>query len=184
MEAAKVPIRHEWEWDCYQPLPLPVLDPVLREPPEYDLYAISFKEIQINFGETLGNPWIDDIVYRDPVHATILMNARTGAARGLKTGDIVQLDSPYGHIFGKISLSQGVHPETVAVSNSLTRIANQHKGVRPGCGNFNELLPADLRNTDACSSQLESVARVKLTKLALRAEDLPAGSIFAPRKVH
>ena len=184
MEAAKVPIRHEWEWDCYQPLPLPVLDPVLREPPEYDLYAISFKEIQINFGETLGNPWIDDIAYGDPVHATILMNARTGAARGLKSGDMVQLDSPYGHIFGRISLSQGVHPETVAVSNSLTRIANQHKGVRPGGGNFNELLPADLRNTDACSSQLESVARVKLTKLALRPEDLPPGSVFAPRKAH
>ncbi|OGA50110.1 MAG: molybdopterin oxidoreductase, molybdopterin binding subunit [Betaproteobacteria bacterium RIFCSPLOWO2_12_FULL_63_13] len=184
MEAANVPIRHEWGWECYQPLPLPLLDPVLQEPPEYDLYAISFKEVQINFGETLGNPWIDDIVYRDPVHTTILMNARTGVARGLSNGDIVQLDSPYGHIFGRISLSQGVHPETVAVSNSLSRIATQHKGVRPGGGNFNELLPADLRNTDACSSQLESVARVKITKLAMRASELPAGSVFATGRVH
>ena len=58
-----------------------------------------------------------------PVHTTILMNARTGAARGLENGDIVQLESPYGHIFGKISLSQGVHPETVAVRTAfaLTR---------------------------------------------------------------
>jgi hypothetical protein len=48
--------------------------------------------------------------------------------------------------------------------------------VRPGGGHFNELLPADLKNTDACSSQLESVARVKLRKLD-RAE-LPANSAF------
>ncbi len=50
----------------YQPLPTPVLDPVHEEPPEYDLYAITFKDIQLNFGESLSNPWLKDIVYRDP----------------------------------------------------------------------------------------------------------------------
>ena len=184
MEDAQVPIRHEWGWECYQPLPLPLIDPVHKEPPEFDLYAITFKEIQLNFGETLGNPWIDDVVFRDPVHTTFLMNARTGTKHGIANGDIVQLDSPYGHIFGRVSLSQGVHPETVAVSNSLTRTATQHSRVRHGGGSFNELLPADLRNTDACSSQLESVARVKITKLAGLPENLPPNSVFARRKVH
>jgi anaerobic selenocysteine-containing dehydrogenase len=70
--------------------------------------------IQLNFGETVGNPWIDDIVFRDPVHTTFLMNAKTGQAKGLADGDIVELESPYGKIFGRVSLSQGVHPETVA----------------------------------------------------------------------
>jgi len=184
MEQADIPIRHEWDWECYQPLPLPLLDPVHREPPEFDLYAITFKEIQLNFAETVGNPWIDDVVFRDPVHTTLLMNARTGAQRGLKDGDIVQLDSPYGHIFGRVSLSQGVHPETVAVSNSLSRMAGQHGSVKQGGGNYNELLPADLRNTDACSSQLETVARVRITKLETLPQDLPANSVFAKRVLH
>jgi anaerobic selenocysteine-containing dehydrogenase len=171
MEEAKVPIRHEWEWDCYQPLPRPFLEPVHTEPPEFDLYAITFKEIHLNFGETLGNPWIDDIVFRDPVHAALLVNANTAAAKGLSEGDLVSLESPYGKIFGRIALSQGVHHETVAVSNSLSRVGGQNKSVRLGGGHFNELLPSDLRNTDACSSQLETVARVKITKV----EALPVG---------
>jgi len=179
MDEANVPLRHEWGWECYQPLPRPFIDPVHREPPEFDLYAITFKEIQLNFGETVGNPWIDDIVFRDPVHTTFLMNAKTGASKGLADGDIVELESPYGKIFGRVSLSQGVHPETVCVSNSLSRMAGQHRSVRHGGGNFNELLPADLRNTDACSSQLESVARVKITRLERLPAQLPPHSVFA-----
>ena len=184
MEAAQVPFRDEWGWECYQPLPRPLIDPVHTEPQEFDLYAISFKEIQLNFAETLGNPWIDDIVYRDPVHTTFLMNAGTGAERGLANGDLVQLESPYGRIFGRISLTQAVHPETIAVSNSLSRVASQHSKVRHGGGNFNELLPADFRNTDACSSQLESVTRVNVMKLERLPEGLPANSVFAPRTMH
>ena len=155
-----------------------------KEPPEFDLYAITFKEIQINFAESLGNPWIDDVVYRDPVHTTFLINANTGAAHGITNGDIVELISPYGRIFGRVALSQGVHHETIAVSNSLTRVAGQNTSVKHGGGNFNELLPSDLRNTDACSSQLESVARVLIRKLSMLPEDLPPNSVFAPRRVH
>jgi anaerobic selenocysteine-containing dehydrogenase len=184
MEEANVPIRHEWDWECYQPLPLPLIDPVHKEPAEFDLYAITFKEIQLNFAETLGNPWIDDVVFRDPVHTTFLMNARTGADHGISDGDIVELISPYGRIFGRVALSQGVHHETIAVSNSLTRIAGQNASVKHGGGNFNELLPSDLRNTDACSSQLESVARVKISKLSMLPEDLSPNSVFAPRRTH
>ncbi len=178
MEEAKVPIRDEWDWQCYQPLPRPLIDPVHQEPAEFDLYAITFKEVQLNFGESLGNPWIDDIVFRDPVHTTFLLNAKTAADKGLAEGDIVQLDSPYGNIFGQISLSQGVHPETVAVSNALSRMAGVHSNVRHGGGHFNELLPADLRNTDACSSQPETVARVKISKLTTLPRDLPPDSVF------
>src|ERR1019366_2187146 len=143
------------------------------------------KEIHLNFAETVGTPWIDDIVFRDPVHTTFLMNARTGAEHGIADNDIVELASPYGRIFGRVALSQGVHHETVAVSNALTRMASQNSRVKHGGGNFNELLPSDLRNTDACSSQLESVARVKIRKLSALPQDVPANSVFAPKgRIH
>ncbi len=104
--------------------------------------------------------------------------------RGLKDRDIVELKSPYGKIFGRVSLSQAVHPETVCVSNSLSRVAGQHSSVRHGGGNFNELLPADLRNTDACSSQMETVARVKIRKLSVLPDSVPPSSVFATRRAH
>jgi hypothetical protein len=54
--------------------------------------------------------------------------------------------------------------------------------VRPGGGHFNELLPANLKHTDACSSQLESVAKVKVTRLAGPPAGLAANSLLA--KLH
>ena len=87
-------------------------------------------------------------------------------------------------MWGGLSVWRGVHPETVCVSNSLSRIAGQHRSVRAGGGHFNELLPANLKNTDACSSQLESVARVRLTRLASLPASLQSSTALAPRRVH
>ncbi|WP_222428779.1 molybdopterin-dependent oxidoreductase [Denitratisoma sp. DHT3] len=176
MEEARVPIRSEWAWGDYQPLPDARPDPVLMEPPEYDMYAITFKDIQINFGESTSNPWIKDITYNDPVHTSVLINAAAAAAKGLQSGDVVRIESPYGSIVARLATSQGVHPETVCVSNALTRMAIQHSGVRVGGGSFNDLLPANLENTDACSGQPETVARVRLVKLTELPPELAAGN--------
>lgn len=165
MEEANVPFRHEWEWDDYQPLPSSTLDPVHEEPPEYDLYAITFKDIQLNFGESLSNPWIKDIVYRDPVHTGLLLNPKTAAAQGLEKGSIVKVESPYGRLYGRISVSEGMHPETLGVSNALSRMKSKAAGVLPAGGHYNDMLPYDLKNTDAASAQPETVCKVKLTRL-------------------
>lgn len=171
MEEAKVPFRHEWNWDDYQALPDMRLDPVHSEPPEYDMYAITFKDVQINFSENLSIPWIDDIVHRDPVHMGILINTQTAKKKGIETGDVIQLISPYGKITGIARLTEGMHPETVAVSNAITKWMGFHSVVRPAGGNFNRLLPADLKNTDANSGQMETVAKVKVVKLRSRPEN-------------
>ncbi|MFZ3286433.1 MAG: molybdopterin-dependent oxidoreductase [Telluria sp.] len=185
MEAADVAIRHEWSWGDYQALPLPILDPVHEEPPEFDLYAITYKDIQLNFAETTSNPWIEDILNKDPVHTSVLLNKKTGTAKGLASGDIVEIASPYGKIVARVALSEGVHPETVCVSNALTRIASQHPGVKVGGGSFNQLLPANLKHTDACSGQPETVAKVKLTKLSELPEYLKRkNSVYAERRVN
>lgn len=171
METAKVPFRHEWCWDDYQPLPTTVLDPVHEEPPEYDLYGIFYKDIQLNFGENLSNPWIKDIVYRDPVHIALILNPKTAAAQGLAQRDIVKVESPTGFLYGRIGVSEGMHPDTLGVSNALSRTKTSHKGVAHAGGHFNDLLPYDLKNTDAVTGQPETVCKVKLTKL----DDWPQG---------
>jgi len=165
MEEAGVPFRNEWYWDDYQPLPTTVLDPVHEEPPEYDLYGIFYKDIQLNFGESLSNPWIKDIVFRDPVHIALMLNPKTAESQGLKATDIVKVESPYGMIYGRIATTEGMHPDTLGVSNSLSRTKTRHDGVPHAGGHFNDLLPYDLRNTDAVTGQPETVCRVKLTKL-------------------
>ena len=171
MEEHDVPFRHEWGWDDYQPLPTAVLDPVHEEPPEYGLYAIFYKDIQMNFGESLSIPWIKDIVYRDPVHIAMILNPKTAAAEGLQDRDIVRVDSPYGFLYGRIGTSEGMQPDTLGVSNALSRTRTSHKGVPHAGGHFNDLLPYDLGNTDAVTGQPETVCKIKITKL----DDWPEG---------
>ncbi len=181
MEAANVPLRHEWDFDDYQPLPTVNPDPVLLEPAEYDLFGISFKDIQLNFGESLSNPWIRDIVFNDPVHTALLLNAKTAVEQGLENGDIVKVESAYGAIYGRIGTTEGIHPETLGISNSLSRMASQDKAVPFGGGNFNNLLPYDLKNTDAASGQAEGVCKLKLTKLSAWPDHLRNNTAYNKR---
>ena len=130
MEEASVPWRDEWYWDDYSPLPTAALDPVHEEPPEYDLYGIFYKDVQLNFGESLSNPWIQDIVYRDPVHIAIMLNPKTAEKHGLKSLDVVKVESPYGMIYGRLGTSEGWHPDTLGVSNSRCRAPASSAGSR------------------------------------------------------
>ena len=162
MKEAGVPFYDIWEWDDYQAVPTAVLDPIHKEPEEFDMYAITFKDVQINFTENLSIPWIADIVYKDPVHMGILINTAAAKRRGIGEGDLIKITSPYGVIMGLARLTEGVHMETVAVSNALTRWTGYHTVVKAGGGHFNKLLPADLKNTDGCSGQMETAAKVKV----------------------
>ncbi len=165
MDAANVPFRHEWAWDDYSPLPTARLDPVHYEAPEFDLYGMFYKDIQLNFGESLSNPWINDIVYRDPVHIALMLNPQTAAKKGLKPLDIVKVESPYGRIYGRIGVSEGWQPDTLGVSNALSRAKGKFGSVKHAGGHFNDLLPYDLKNTDGVTGQPETVCKVKITKL-------------------
>ena len=172
MEEAKVPFIDEWEWDDYQALPFARLDPVHTwGGPEFDMYAISFKDTALNFTENLTIPWISDIVFKDPVHMGFLIHPEAAAARGIEDDDLIEIRSPYGAIIGLAKIAQGVHPETIAVSNALTKWVDYHAVIRPGGGNFNRIMPGDLKNTDACSGQLETTGKVKVTKIQSKPEN-------------
>jgi anaerobic selenocysteine-containing dehydrogenase len=158
-------IYEEWPFDDYQPLPTTVLDPIHLEPEEYDLYGITFKDIQMNFGESLSNPWIKDITYRDPVHSGLLLNTATAKKKGLKDGDIVLAESPHGKLYGRLKTTEGMHHETLGVSNALSRTKTESRSVLTAGGHFNDLLPYDMSNTDGATGQPETSCRIKLTRL-------------------
>lgn len=162
MKKANVPFYDIWEWDDYQAIPNAVLDPVHKEPEEFDMYAITFKDVQVNFGENLSIPWISDIVYKDPVHMGLLINTQAAKKRGISDGDLIKVTSNYGTIMGLARLTEGMHIETVGVSNALSRWTGYHTVVKPAGGHYNRLLPADLKNTCACSGQMETAAKVKV----------------------
>ena len=89
----------------------------------------------------------------------VLLNPRTAAALGLVDGDPIEVVSAFGRVDGNAALSEGVHPDVVAVSNASG--GRGRKGTH-----FNTLLPAELEYTDNFSGALESVARVRVEKSA------------------
>jgi anaerobic selenocysteine-containing dehydrogenase len=104
----------------------------------------------------------------------LLIHPKTAAARGIENDDLIQLTSPYGQVQGLAKLTEGVHPETIAMSNALTKWIDYHAIVRPGGGHFNRLMPADLKHTDANSGQLETSGKVKVTKIMSKPENAQA----------
>jgi anaerobic selenocysteine-containing dehydrogenase len=165
MTALQVPYIDEWPFEDYAGLPSSRLDPIHEEPAEYDMYGITFKDIQLNFGESLSNPWIKDIVYRDPVHTGLLINPKTAESKGLADGDIVRVNSPYGKLYGRLTTSQGVHHETLCISNALSRTKTENRFAAMAGGHYNDLLSYDMSQTDGASGQPETSVKLKITKL-------------------
>jgi len=137
MDAARVPIREEWDWECYQPLPRPLLEPVHGEPKE----STCTRSPSRNPAQLRR----DDRQPVDGRHRVPRPGARHGAperghrrAQGLADGDTVLMESPYGKIRGRVSLSQAcIGDGVLSIRSRASPPASQR---RAGGGHFNELL--------------------------------------------
>jgi len=155
----------EWPWDDYGAFPTGKLSPVHTEPAEYDMYAITFKETIMNFTENLSIPWIRELVDRDPHHQGLMVNPKTAKAKGIQHGDYIEVKSQFGQLTGWVVLSEGIHPEVIGISNATNRTVTHSPITRMGGGQFNTLLGMGMDYTCGVSGSMESVAKVKITKL-------------------
>jgi anaerobic selenocysteine-containing dehydrogenase len=154
-------VGYAWDTSGYVPLPFWSEGPIHGDDPEYPLYAITFKTAETNFAENMSIPVIDKVTAGAAQTSGVLVNPRTAARLGLGHGDPIEVVSRFGRVEGDLFLSEGVHPDAVAVSNAITRRVGGRKGTH-----FNALLPAELDYTDLFSGALESVARVRIERAA------------------
>jgi len=154
------------EWDTSSYLPVPIWrdhHPLHNMPPEYDLYAFAFKECQTNFSESTTIPWIDEAISCMPIHLGVMINSKTAKKKGIKTGDILKLESPFGEVTGRASVCEEVHPDCLALSNGMSRWSQHPVGKRKVTTHFNRLLPADVKWTDGMTGHLETSTKVKIS---------------------
>lgn len=151
---------YEWDTSDYLALPYWFDGPIHGEDPEYPLYGITFKTAETNFAENLSIPVIAQIAAGGAQTRGILLNPRTAVGLGIEDGDRIEVVSKHGRIEGDAALSEGLHPDAVAVANALTRSVGGRKATH-----FNALLPAELEYTDNFTGALESVARVRVSKV-------------------
>jgi hypothetical protein len=73
---------------------------------------------------------------------------------------------PFGEVTGRARVTEEVHPECIAVSNTISRWSQHPVGKRKINTHFNKLLPADVKWTDGMTGHLETTTRVKLSVIS------------------
>jgi molybdopterin-containing oxidoreductase family molybdopterin binding subunit len=131
----------------------------------YDLQAIYYRVPWHTFSMTYENPWLDEISRGEPYSYFICINAATARKKGIADGDPIAVEgADGGSIEGCARLTEGVHPEVVAVANNGGHWAKGMPFARDKGIFFNQLLPMDLPHTDLVSLSMDCDARVRVRK--------------------
>jgi anaerobic selenocysteine-containing dehydrogenase len=132
---------------------------------EFDLVAISIRDVLHTQRFSAENPWVDELSQTNPYTYNIVMHEEAGKERGIIDGDTVCLENFRGDkVTGRVKLSRLVHRQAVAVIGlggwAKGRPIARGKGV-----NFNELLPADYKHIDPICGAFEICVKVKAYKV-------------------
>jgi thiosulfate reductase/polysulfide reductase chain A len=80
---------------------------------EFPLYLVNFKQAEHTHSRTFNNDYLMEMKPDNP----LLMNFATAAKLGLKDGDAIWIESPYGKAKGTVQTTERIHPEVVALQH-------------------------------------------------------------------
>jgi len=155
----------EWDFTPYSPVPVWIPCQALEEDGDYDLIATNAKVPTHQFSITTENLWLDEISVANPYTYNIMLHTSAAERKGLKTEDIVCVESRYGKITGKLKVTELIHPECIGTCGTFGHWAkgmpiSKDKGVL-----HNQLLPPpSLERIDTLSGQVDQCIRVKIYK--------------------
>ncbi|MBM3789595.1 MAG: hypothetical protein FJW35_04490, partial [Acidobacteria bacterium] len=115
---------------------------------------------------TTENLWIDEVARANPYMYSVMVHTSTAKKRGLATGNLVCVESRYGKYFGRLRVTELVHPSCVNCCGSFGHWAkgmplSRHKGVM-----HNALLPRpNLDRIDTLSGQIDMCVAVKIYRV-------------------
>jgi len=134
--------------------------------PEYDLYCFSYRDNVHTGSGTMEQPWLDEASQMNPYTYNITANWDAATKRGLKDGDIVELETVTGRkAIGVLKLMEGQHPQTVGIAACSGHWAKGLPIAKGKGTNFDDLLELDLRHSDPISLNIETAVRVKIRKV-------------------
>lgn len=92
------------------------------------------------------------------------MNPKTAAAKGIKDGDTIWVESRYGKTKGEVLVTDMIHPEVVGIPGMRgTGTLQQNPMMKPG-PHFNRLIPMEDNTFDPVNGSLDVSPRVKIYK--------------------
>ncbi|NIN96380.1 MAG: molybdopterin-dependent oxidoreductase [Anaerolineae bacterium] len=151
--------------DYYRPLPDHISKAYEDLPPEYDLYCVHYKTMLHSMATFMDNPWIEEHTRRyDPYSMNIMINPEAARQRGIKNGDLIWVESPFGKTSGEAAVTKLTRPDTVAISG-LFGATSPHLPPETREGPiFNALCWADEYWRDPLTGNQENTMKVKVYK--------------------
>jgi anaerobic selenocysteine-containing dehydrogenase len=136
------------------------------EDPQYDLYCFSYRDIIHSGSFTMQQPWIDEVSRTNPYTYNITLNQHTAEQKGLKEGDIIEIESVTGRkVTGRLKPMIGQHPQVIGIATCGGHWAKAQPVARGKGTNFNELLELDQAHLDPICTTLETCVRTKVRKI-------------------
>jgi molybdopterin-containing oxidoreductase family molybdopterin binding subunit len=159
-------------WEQYSGLVSWFPTPPHKATNQYDLYCLSYRDILHTGSGTMQLPLVDEASRMNPYTYNIVIHTDTAKQKGLADGDIIEIESDHGRIInGPIKISQGIHPDVIAIAATAGHWAKgqpiaYNKGVH-----FDKLIELDMEHVDPTNLNMETSVKVKI-----RSVDAGSGS--------
>jgi anaerobic selenocysteine-containing dehydrogenase len=164
-DGAKIQVN----WDQYTPFVewFPCSMHQVKDP-QYDLYCFSYRDILHSGSSTMEQPWLDEVSEMNPYTYAISISTEAAKQKGLKDGDLIELESIYGHkIRGRLKLKEGQHPQTIGLISAGHWAKGQPIAANRGVL-FTELLEQRFENCDPLTFNMETCVKVRVSKVEER----------------
>jgi len=154
-----------WPTDEFVALPVWVKPAIEDVPPEYDFYVTTFRVLQFINGTNIDSSWLVELARLMPGQHGVVMNAQAAKARDIKEGDELWVESPFGKTRGKVTLIQGIRPDTILMSSQFGRWSTP-VARDTGWPNQTELVPLSYKWTDPVTGAMQGqLVKAKVRKV-------------------
>lgn len=156
---------NEFVLNMLQPLPSWLPRPYESLPAEYDMYAVHYKTMLNSMATFMDNAWIYEFVKTcDPYSMRVMIHTSAAAKRGIKDGDQIVIESPFGKTTGEASVTELIRPDTIAIAALFGATSPDIWPPAREGPHFNRLCWADEEWRDPITGNQESGMKVKVYK--------------------
>ncbi len=152
--------------DYYSPLPDWLPCPSHEcEDEEFDFYGFYYRDIVHTNSLTMENAWLDEAAQMDPFSYFIAINQEVGEQKGLRSGDVVWVESNKGRkVKGRVRLTHAIHPEGLGIGACAGHWSDNMPRAKGKGVFFNDLLELDWEHSSPSNLSLDLCVKVKVSK--------------------
>ena len=115
-----LPPNNEYVTGMLRPFPIynpnPQIGGATAVPAEYDLWCVNAKTMIHSMAAPMSQAWLGEAVeLMDPYSMMLWMNPKTAQSKGMKTGDNIWVESPWGKTSGQVKVTNLIVPGAVGI---------------------------------------------------------------------